>query len=304
MAQSVNPRSVVLNLVRVTRRAVPVRHLLAIGGLFGFNANAMRVAVARLVADGRLESDERGSYRLAPAATVLHEHVEEWRSGEARMRPWRGEWLAVALPVGTTRTTRTARATRRSSIGTARATRRSSLNALARLGLREGLPCVWVRPDNLRQPFESMSERLRALGLEEDAELFRARDFSAAVTKRFASDLWSIRALQRGYAAALQNLERSLEQLEGMPRETALVQSYLLGGEAIRVLATDPLLPEQIMLGDTRAELTETMLRYDAIGHALWRDFATKPELSLVQGTRRKSARRKSARHEGARRAG
>jgi len=270
MAQPVNPRSVVLNLVRVTQRSVSVRQLLTIGGLFGFNANAMRVAIARLAADARLESDERGSYRLAPAATIVHEHVEEWRRGEARMRAWRGEWLAVALP-----------------LGAARATRRSSLSALSRLGLREGLPGVWVRPDNLRQPFESLTERLRALGLEDGAELFRARDFNAHTAQRFTSELWSIRALERGYAAALKNLERSLEQLDGMPRETALVQSYLLGGEAIRVLATDPLLPEQLMQGETRAALTETMLRYDAVGHALWRDFATKPDLTLVKGARR-----------------
>lgn len=269
MSQAVNPRSVVLNLVRVTRRSVSVRQLLAIGQLFGFNANAVRVAIARLVADGRLESDERGSYRLAPAATVLHEHVEAWRRGEARMRPWRGEWLAVALPAGT-----------------ARATRRSSLSALSRLGLCEGLPGVWVRPDNLRQPFESLLERFRALGLEDGAELFRARDFSAQTTQRFASELWPIKALQSSYTDALRDLERSLEQLEGMPRETALVQSYLLGGEAIRVLATDPLLPEQIMDGRARAALTETMLRYDEVGHALWRDYATKPELTLVKGAR------------------
>jgi len=270
MAQPVNPRSVVLNLVRVTQRSVSVRHLLAIGDLFGFNANAMRVAIARLVADGRLESDERGAYRLAPAAAVVHEHVEAWRRGETRMKPWHGEWLAVALPTGTARTAR-----------------RDSLSALMRLGLRAGLPGVWVRPDNLRLPFESMIERVRALGLEEGAELFRARDFSAHTAQRFASDLWSTRALQRGYTTALRNLERSLQQLEGMPRETALVQTFLLGGEAIRVLATDPLLPEEIMEGRTRAALTETMLRYDAVGHALWRDFATKPDLTLVKGARR-----------------
>lgn len=270
MAQPVTPRSVVLNMVRVTQRAVAVRQLVAIGGLFGFNANAMRVAVARLVADGRLESDERGSYRLAPSAAVVHEHVEQWRRGEARLRAWRGEWLAVALPAGT-----------------ARATRRSSLRALARLGLREGLPGLWVRPDNLNQTFDSMTERFRALGLEEGAELFRAHDFSAHTTTRFARELWPARALERGYAAALRNLERSLRQLDDMPRQTALVQTYLLGGEAIRVLATDPLLPEQIMTGQTRAALTEAMLRYDVAGHALWRELASEPGLSLVKGGRR-----------------
>jgi phenylacetic acid degradation operon negative regulatory protein len=270
MAQAVTPRSVVLNLVRVTERSVSVRRLLAMGELFGCNANAMRVAITRLVADGRLESDERGSYRLAPAAVVVREHIEEWRRGEARIRAWRGDWLAIALP-----------------IGAARATRRSSLSALTRLGLREGLPGLWVRPDNLRQAFGSTSERLRALGLEEGAELFRARDWSARTAERFASDLWPTQSLQDGYAAALRDLERSLEQLDSMPRETALVQTYLLGGEAIRVLATDPLLPAEIMAGETRAALTEAMLRYDAVGHALWRDFGAEPALSLVKGGQR-----------------
>ena len=167
------------------------------------------------------------------------------------------------------------------------ATRRASLSALARLGLLEGLPGLWVRPDNLRQPLPATAERLRALGLEEGAALFRARDFSARVVERFTTDLWPIRSLQRGYSVALRNLERSLAQLDGMPRETALVQTYLLGGEAIRVLATDPLLPEQIMSGETRAALAEAMLRYDAVGHALWRDFRTEAELSIVKGGRR-----------------
>jgi hypothetical protein len=93
--------------------------------------------------------------------------------------------------------------------------------------------------------------------------------------------------LQQGYAAALRDLERSLAQLDCMPRETALVQTYLLGGEAIRVLATDPLLPEQVMSGRTRAALTEAMLRYDAVGHALWRDFRAETELSVVKEGRR-----------------
>ena len=71
-----------------------------------------------------------------------------------------------------------------------------------------------------------------------------------------------------------------------MPRETALVQSFLRGGEAIRVLATDPLLPDTIMVGDTRRELTETMLRYDRIGRRLWRDLSARSELTLLAGGR------------------
>src|SRR4249920_3499024 len=98
MSGAVTPRSVILNVVRVAPvPSLPIHRLIAIGELFGFTANALRVAVARLVADGLLESDERGSYRLGPMAAPVQAFVEDWRRGESRMRAWNGEWLAIAL---------------------------------------------------------------------------------------------------------------------------------------------------------------------------------------------------------------
>jgi len=88
------------------------------------------------------------------------------------------------------------------------------------------------------------------------------------------------------YEESAQRLARSMPRLERMPRETALVQSFLLGGEAIRVLATDPLLPDEITQSAPRANLHALMLRYDAVGHRLWRRYAATPELTLVQGGR------------------
>jgi phenylacetic acid degradation operon negative regulatory protein len=269
MAGPVTPRSVVLNLVRVApQHALPVSTLVRISELFGLSANALRVAVARLVADGLLESDERGSYRLGPSAASVHEHVEDWRRGEGRTRPWKGEWLAVAL-----------------GAKVERGVRRGSLHALGRFGFREGLPGLWLRPDNLAQTFPDVVERLRGLGLEPGAEPFRAHDFEERAAQRFHA-LWPVRALQQGYERASRDLERSLRQLDGMPRDRALVQSYLVGGEAIRVLATDPLLPEAIMPATARRDLTERMLRYDAVGHRLWRGFAARPELRVVEAGR------------------
>jgi phenylacetic acid degradation operon negative regulatory protein len=266
---SVTPRAVVLNVVRVTSEpALPISRLVTIGSLFGFTANALRVAVARLVADGLLESDERGFYRLGSRAAPLQAHVEDWRRGDGRIRPWKGEWLAVSL-----------------GAKAERAVRRNSVRALVRLGLREGLAGLWLRPDNLAQSYEQSVERLHALGLEDGAEPFRARDFGEPLERRLRS-LWPTRALQQGYERALRDLQRSQRQLDSMPRETALVQSFLRGGEAIRVLATDPLLPDAIMAGDTRRELTETMLRYDRIGRRLWRGLAARSELKLLAGGR------------------
>jgi phenylacetic acid degradation operon negative regulatory protein len=164
-----------------------------------------------------------------------------------------------------------------------RSARRASLRALERVGLREGLPGLWVRPDNLRATLAETSQRLRALELEDSAALFRASDFDDATTQRWAKHLWPLHTLQRSYQRTRANLERSLLQLERMPRHTSLVQSFVLGGAAIRLLAGDPLLPEEILPGDGRARLTDTMLRYDQVGRSLWRRFATEPELSLVK---------------------
>jgi hypothetical protein len=49
---------------------------------------------------------------------------------------------------------------------------------------------------------------------------------------------------------------------------------------------TAPLLPDAMMSDDARRELTELMLRYDAIGHRLWRGFVTRSELRLREGGR------------------
>lgn len=258
MPSGTTPRTIVLNAVRVSpKRPVSIRQLLKIGELFALNANAVRVAVTRLVAEGQLENDERGSYRLGSAAAETQAHVESWRRGEARLRPWKDAWLAVAL---TRKAVRTAR--------------RGSLHALSRLGLREGLPGFWVRPDNLREPLATTGDRLRGLGLEDGAELFVASDFGAALTDQFRTRLWPLRALAKNYETVEQKLTRSLAQIRQMPHETALVQTFLFGGEAIRVLATDPLLPEQMLPSAPRAKLTATMLHYDKVGRDLWKDFA------------------------------
>lgn len=75
-----------LDLLRVTDAgALPVRALVATAERFGFTSNAVRVALARLAAEGLVESDERGSWRLAPSTDPLSQHVEAWRYASERM---------------------------------------------------------------------------------------------------------------------------------------------------------------------------------------------------------------------------
>src|SRR5512134_218343 len=114
---------------------MPVGALVAAGLLFGIPENGMRVAVTRLLAAGELLRDERGRYRLGPAAAPLSERVVAWRRIEERLRRWDGGWIAVhrqGLPRG--RGEAAARAAR----------------ALRLLGFADFAPGLALRPDNLR----------------------------------------------------------------------------------------------------------------------------------------------------------
>lgn len=227
--------------------------LVRIGGWFGFTPNSLRVAIARLVSEGEVESDERGSYRTSAAAAPVVTHVEGWRLGERRRRPWSGEWLAASLPRAPSRTER-----------------RRSLRALDLLGLREGLAGLWVRPDNIAAPLAATDEKLRSFGLEPGAEVFLIREPSARLASRWSRSLWPVGELERRWRRAAAALETSAAKVASMPVEHAAVETFLVGGDAIRVLATDPLLPDELVDGRPRAALTEAMLDYDALGRRVW----------------------------------
>ena len=60
---------------------MPVRALVAAAGLFRIQANSLRVGLARLLAAGTLERDERGEYRLGEKAQAVQHQVGAVASG-------------------------------------------------------------------------------------------------------------------------------------------------------------------------------------------------------------------------------
>jgi phenylacetic acid degradation operon negative regulatory protein len=249
----------VLDLLRVTPEpsAARVQALVEVGALFGFNGSAVRVAITRLVQSRMVESDERGCYRLAPGTSRFNRWVENWRLGEARMRPWNRGWLAV----GGTKTSD-------------RAALRRSQRALARLGFARGFAGLYLRPDNLATPIDDTRRLLEDFGLSADAEVFVASQFTKELNDRFERTLWPTKKLRERQKKAIRDLRRSEKRIASTARLEAVVETFVLGGTAIRLLALDPLLPEEIMPGDDRRELTELMLRYDESGRAIWKSFA------------------------------
>ena len=116
----VTPKELLLDLLRVSPRPIAVRNLLAVGERFGFESNAMRVALSRLVSRGLIAADD-SDYHLAPAADVMTSLVDGWRLGDRRVRTWKGDWLCMWHPRGR-----------------GRKNRGHSHRALHRLGFREG----------------------------------------------------------------------------------------------------------------------------------------------------------------------
>ncbi len=253
-----NPRRLILDLLStLPRGSMPVRALVEAGELFGLSANGVRVALARLLAAGLVERDERGQYRLGSAAGPVNAIVASWRGLSRRLRAWNGGWIGAhtaALPRG------------------ARGQAERNARSLRLLGFAALRPGLEIRPDNLTEGVAGVRERLRALGLPEVATVFALCELDPATDAR-ARGLWDARRLIADYRAARAALAKSLAALQALAPERAMTESFLLGGRVIRQLATDPLLPEPIVPARERERLIEAMRRYDDAGRACWRDF-------------------------------
>jgi phenylacetic acid degradation operon negative regulatory protein len=248
----------IMDLLSTLRRgAMPVRVLIAAAAIFRIEENAVRVALARLLQEGLVARDERGSYRLGAEAEVVRRRVAAWRKLEERTRPWDGAWIATYT---------------HGRPGTDRKRARRRERALLFLGLRELERGLAVRPDNLAGGVSSARTELRALGLEEEAPVFVIRDLEPAAEGR-ARRLWSGGELTQRYRTLRADLERSSKRLPRLPEDEAMVESFTLGGEAIRQLALDPLLPEPLVSVADRIALADSLRRYDELGRARWAQF-------------------------------
>jgi phenylacetic acid degradation operon negative regulatory protein len=251
-------RHLVLDLLStLPRGAMPVRALVAAGALFAIRENSVRVALARLLADGLVERDERGAYRLGPRAQAVSRQVASWRNLDARLRPWNGGWIGVHTA---------------GLRGAARSRLRRHRRALDWLGFRDLRAGLALRPDNLAEGVTGVRQRLGTLGLDLAAPVFVLHDLDAAADLA-ARRLWPVTRLVAGYRASRLALERSEHRLPALPEARGMVESFQLGGQAIRQLALDPLLPEELLPSGERGLLVETMRRYDRAGRTCWARF-------------------------------
>jgi phenylacetic acid degradation operon negative regulatory protein len=242
------PSDTLLDLLRgAGRRGRSARSLITVAALFGLGENTVRVTLSRLVARGVVESPDRGRYRLTARTDSLNEFVERWRQGEARVRPWCGHWL-FAHPTD-------------DDTGNAW--------ALEALGFREVRAGLFARPDNLTITPDELRNLGRGIGLAPATLLVAGRVQGEPETEAWRQ-AWDPATLDRRYSAMIGRLSSSGARLPQLPQAEARLESFRLGGEAIHLLAKDPLLPDGFVDVTARAGLWRAMVAYEAIGIAAW----------------------------------
>ncbi len=255
----ITPKSLILDLLSTLPsrggHSMPVRALIEAAGRFGMASSSVRVALARLLAQERVERDERGRYRLGVAADAVSGAIRSWRRLEDQVVPWSQGWAAV----------------HRARIGSRRA-RRSGDQSLVFLGFREFEPGLFVRPDNLKGSIAELRRRLMGLGLEDSARVFGLTDFDE-ISEARARGLWDRDALSSAYQEACDALAESHSRLSGAPVADAMMETFRLGGRVIRQLVLDPLLPEELAPAEPRRRLVAQMREYDAFGRGCWAGF-------------------------------
>jgi phenylacetic acid degradation operon negative regulatory protein len=270
-----NAKSLILDLLSTLRgRSMPVSALVASGEVFGLSSESVRVTLMRLVRRGLVERAGLGRYRLSRKAAPVQSQVASWTLLEERVNPqWKANWIGVHTgALGRTGRTQVRRRER----------------AFRLLGFAELVDDLWIRPDNLAGGVGFVRRRLHELGLDPAAPVFSIAEMDAADEAR-ARTLWNADALAAGYRETRRALAGSRHRVRTMPLQEALVESFTVGGRALRQIVLDPLLPEPLVKTAERRALVEELKSYDQQGRERWREFLARfggPQLQEPLGYR------------------
>lgn len=274
-------KNIILDLLSAQGgQPVTAQQLIAACALFGVTANNVRVTLARLSAEGLVEAAGRGSYRLGPEARELAGEVATWRNAEQRMRDWSGGFIQVFT----------------GELGRSnRVALRRRQRALGMLGFKEYKRGLYLRPDNIERDLNAVRTRLGLLGLEAEACICVVTEFACADADR-VMQLWDGAQLSQRYRKLSQQLRNWLQRSTELEPDVAAREAFVQGGQAIRQVVFDPLLPAPMIDAAARHDFLQTVSRFDEAGRAIWQRFfeQTEPVLAPATGT---AAQRRSPMH-------
>jgi phenylacetic acid degradation operon negative regulatory protein len=142
------------------------------------------------------------------------------------------------------------------------------------LGFRELERGLQLRPDNLPGGVAGVRSRFVSLAPAAGRGLlvYGVHSLDPDADSR-ARALWDATALLARTGAWLERLERSRRRLGKLTTEAAMVETFRVGGAAVRELHLAPLLPSEILDPTPRHALVAATRAYDELGRRLWADF-------------------------------
>ena len=247
----------VQDLLIANGEALQVKALCRAGTLFGLSESAIRVALNRLVKQGKISHGARGYYSLKIWGQALSRAVDDWQHKGAQREVWNRRWLAVQ-DGGVTRSDKTIW--------------RHHCLALSLRGFRMLKPGLQIRPDNLIGGINLVRRQLLELGLAPEAIVFQLTELDDASQAK-ALGLWQAKKLSAQYQQMIDALESSSKGFKNAALEQALRESLLLGRAVIIQLIRDPLLPQEMTPSSTRLNLIKGMEIYQRKARILWRQW-------------------------------
>jgi phenylacetic acid degradation operon negative regulatory protein len=255
---SIKPKALILGFLFASKTgSLDIRSLIRGAGVFGIQPNSVRVSVARLGADGDIESPKRGVYRIGNKALRLANEAACWPERLHLLRDWSGDFLVVHtghLPRGD------------------KTLLQQGEKALKLLGFVPWQDGLYLRPDNIEQDAQGVRAHLQRLGLDAQAPVFVGSGFASEDLGSIRA-LWDTDALLQHYVQRAEQLLKWIGQAESLELETAARESWLLGATAIRTVVYDPLLPGEWLDGDARNRYVDSVKKIDQTGKAIWSRF-------------------------------
>ncbi len=252
----------VLDLLVADGGTLTAAALCRAGALFALEPAVVRVALTRLVAQGKVGRSGRGRYAIERGRHALTEVVDGWWLRQREQLDWDGGWVAV-IDGDVRRQDKT--------------TWRRHQRALQLRGFALLSPGLWLRPDNLVGGVPHEGERLQALGLAPQAVVAGLHALQGPALPR-ARSLWDGQRLPDHYRALAAQLERSARRLPQMDLAQATQESLQLGRHVIACLLRDPLLPAALSDPRPRERLVGLMRAYQQQARAVCRAFLAQGE--------------------------
>lgn len=257
-----SPAELVLDILAGEPPQRPVATLCHAGEIVGIRDSSVRVAITRLLSQGKLNSVRRGVYELGIPKHSVVSDVLQWRKREQRVKSWNKGWLMLLDH----------------QVPSAERTKmKIHKRTLHMRGFTELYKGVQIRPDNLKGSLDDLRSELDALGLAPQSHLMSVRELAPADQQQ-ALQLWDGKALAAQTQALIDAIKLSMAQQKSQSLEEAAADSLLLGRHTIRFILHDPQLPDELGDSALRRQLIKTMTQYQKVSTRLWNQVLDKPQ--------------------------